>query len=198
MVFFPLLHNVLSLKDERPLFLSCNAFPHILPRNSSNITGIEKPFLSPHDESQDPSTAQRKDTSLLVLLKEISLSCSFQKRKIEEEHTGLLLEGILFPFSSNKFIKQLKFCLVITASGTTCPQKCSVNFPPQDQYPCCRHLLLCISIPAPAFMYRSKYPYGYLPSRPFNSCWDKLCRVLSNSSSFLVEGIPAYASHSQC
>ena len=107
-----------------------------------------------------------------------------------------LFEGIFFPFSLNKFTKQLKFCLVTTACVTTRPQKCSVNLPPQDHYPCCRHPLLHICIPAPPFMYRSKYPYGYLPSRPFNSCWDKLCRVLSNSSSFLEEGIPAYVSNS--
>lgn len=89
---------MLSLEDERPLFLSYTAFPHILPRNSSNITGIEKSFLSPQDESQDPSSAQRKDTSLLVLLKEISLSCSFQKRMIGKEHIGLLLViCFLFP-----------------------------------------------------------------------------------------------------
>lgn len=90
-----------SAKSQRwkvTLFLSYTAFPLIPPRNSSNVTDMEKPFLSPQDESQGPSTAHRKDTSLLVLLKEISLSCSFQKRKIGKEHIGLLLEGILFPF----------------------------------------------------------------------------------------------------
>lgn len=112
---------------------------------------MEKPFLFLLRMSHRVLPQHNKKINhFLFFSKKYHFLVLFRKEDWGRTHRTLF-EDILFPFSLNKCIKQLKFCPVITASVTTCPQKCSVNLPPQDQYPCCRCPLRCIHMPAHLF-----------------------------------------------